>query len=234
LHKLRKIEDKRIETEDAEKRAREEAELGALQEAEKRAREQAERREREEAEQQRLREEQLRREEREERLRLEEIRHRARVEAELSLERARLAVAVKERTNAAKGRWIPLVAGAIVAAGLFIFLAQGWRAAATRAHERKLELIAIAGRHDQKSSALRRARDELVSYQKREQELSRQVVELRGALADASQTPSCSKRRVRGRSRRRTKPSTPTPPVIPTRCENSDDPIDCIKKRGKM
>lgn len=243
LGRLREIEEQRISEERAEAQRREEAQrrareaeqraLRAQREAQERAqREAQERRAREEAEQQRHEEQQRRREELEERLRREALRQRALVDAELRLERARLATAGGSPARSSRGRRLLLGAALLLAVGLVAFLVRGWSGAAARAHQRRLELIALAGQRDAKRAALRHAQDALLVARQRESSLQHRVDELQHELLAAQQRPAGP--RQRRRTRGASKPQPSTPPVIRTRCSDSDDPIDCIKTRGGL
>ena len=123
LKELRSIEEKRLDREEEERRRAELECRRRIEEQERVARALAERR-RAEIEEQRHRELQQReREAREERLRLAEAERRARVEAELALERERLAMQMKHglspRRSGAPGRAaflsIAVVAGVMIA-----------------------------------------------------------------------------------------------------------------------
>ena len=220
LKELRQIEHDRLDHERTDELRREQARL----EAERTAREQAERLRCEER--QREREEREQRE-REERLRLGEAERRARVEAEMALERQRLALELGAR--ASRPSMIPLacaLALASVLAGLCIWLGLTLRSEAARA-------VVLTARNEQLQS--KRADAERIAEDQR-----REIAALGSRLARSHSgpcapttlpAPAGPSPRQRGRAHPRRQPAPSPPPTIPSTCLGSPDPLCGVLKQ---
>lgn len=218
LRSLRRMEEERVEREISEERRAEAERRAATEEAERREREEQARREREEAERRRQAEERREQAEREERYRLAEATQRARVEAELALERERLALTLASRPPAKRiGLALTSTLSALLAAALVVTLV-GW--------SRTSALL------DDGAQALGRSREEL-------RRSTREIGLLLARLtAGEGRVTLLEQELERARRIQPLKPAPPKPPpvtpgtrlphLIQTSCGNKDDPIDCL------